>query len=196
MVFLCGSDSGNFQVPGGLVITANSETELQQSIANFIATTGPKTTIIQSNCTEDALFSLFKKQFKIIHAGGGIVENRAGEYLFIFRRGKWDLPKGKLDKGESFQDAAVREVMEETGLRNVEITGNFGKTWHIFPLKNRMALKLTRWYTMFTSEGTELIPQLEEDILEVKWFDKEGVMVILGNTHASILDLLREKFVF
>jgi 8-oxo-dGTP pyrophosphatase MutT (NUDIX family) len=190
VVFLKGNDSDNFSIDGEVVFNVQTETELQQSLAKFIATTGPKTTIIESNCTSDALFKMFKKQFKVIHASGGLVQNNLGEYLFIFRRGKWDLPKGKLDRGETFQEAAVREVMEETGIKNVEITGIFGKTWHIFPLKNRMALKLTRWYHMFSTSTEELIPQTEEDIVEVKWLDANAARKIIDQTHSSVGDLL------
>ncbi len=175
-------------------IVVNSEIELQLSIATFIAMTGPRTTILRSNCATDSLFQLFKKQFKIINAAGGMVLNDSSQYLFIFRRGKWDLPKGKLDSGESFNEAAVREVMEETGLPSVEITSELGKTWHIFQLKNRMALKRTKWYIMHTSAGESLSPQTEEDITEVKWFYRNEIEGIIETTHASVASLLERYF--
>jgi 8-oxo-dGTP pyrophosphatase MutT (NUDIX family) len=190
VVYLLGSDCDQKMVIIGNEITVNSEIEIKQSLAAFIAMTGPKTTILRSNCSTETLFKLFKKQFKIIDAAGGLVLNENKQYLFIFRRGKWDLPKGKLDPGESFKNAGIREVMEETGLPQVEITSNLGKTWHIFQLKNRMALKQTNWYLMYTTKGDILKPQIEEDILEVKWFEEADLENMITLTHASIGNLL------
>ena len=107
--------------------------------------------------------------FKVIKAGGGLVTNPQNEALFIFRRGFWDLPKGKLDPGEDFKTAAVREVKEECGLINLTREKKLITTYHVFKNKSKQRmLKKTNWYHM-TSEDVRLVAQTEEDIEEARW---------------------------
>src|SRR4051812_21020427 len=105
---------------------------------------------------------------KII-AGGGIIKNEEGKILFIYRRGKWDLPKGKLDEGETIEECAVREVEEETGLRNIELGELIGVTNHHYTQDNENIDKETYWYAMKVNGDQKLVPQLTEDILELRW---------------------------
>lgn len=107
----------------------------------------------------------FFSQFKIVEAAGGLVLNPKGKGLFIFRRGHWDLPKGKMEEGESKKETALREVMEETGLANVSLISKLTTTYHIYRLSksNRRVLKPTYWYLMNTSDK-DISPQVEEDI--------------------------------
>lgn len=130
------------------------------------------------------------KRFNIVQAAGGIVLNEQDEILFMFRRGKWDLPKGKLDPGESLEECAVREVQEETGLREVFLRNFFLTTFHTYEENQTHILKESYWYTMQAAGKQELIPQLEEDIHEVKWVKKEHLPVVLGNTYRSISDVI------
>ncbi len=107
--------------------------------------------------------------FKVVEAAGGVVEDEKGKLLFIFRRGHWDLPKGKIDLGETKKDAAVREVMEETGIKDIVLEGQLLTTRHSYKLKSgKRALKKTYWYRM-KAPHQKLIPQTEEDITAVKW---------------------------
>ncbi|HCR75753.1 NUDIX hydrolase [Chryseobacterium sp. C3] len=118
----------------------------------------------------DEIWAEFQKLFRIIEAAGGIVNNPEGEILFIKRLGKWDLPKGKMEKGESREESAVREIEEETGLSNVELVRFINTTYHIYIERNGdKVLKCTHWFEMnFDGEDTSK-PQIEEGITEVAW---------------------------
>ncbi|WP_343664557.1 NUDIX hydrolase [Chryseobacterium mucoviscidosis] len=118
----------------------------------------------------DEIWAEFQKLFRIIEAAGGIVNNPEDEILFIKRLGKWDLPKGKMEKGESREESAVREIEEETGLSNVELVRFINTTYHIYIERNGdKVLKCTHWFEMnFDGEDTSK-PQIEEGITEVAW---------------------------
>ncbi|WP_449401298.1 NUDIX hydrolase [Chryseobacterium wanjuense] len=116
------------------------------------------------------IWAEFQKLFRIIEAAGGVVNNPDGEILFIKRLGKWDLPKGKMEKGESREESAVREIEEETGLKEVELVRFINTTYHIYVERNGdKVLKCTHWFEMnFNGEDTSK-PQIEEGITEVAW---------------------------
>jgi len=133
----------------------------------------------------------FKEKVTFIQAAGGLVLNNE-HILLIFRRGKWDLPKGKLDEDENLPDAAVREVEEETGINNLKITKQITVTYHTYYQDNDFVLKETHWYLMETSEADNLQPQTEEDITECIWADANDLNTYLLNTHPSIADVLEE----
>ena len=118
------------------------------------------------------LIKRFKKKIKVVKAGGGVVRNANDETLFIYRRNKWDLPKGKKDKGECIEDTAIREVEEETGVRNLMISNFLMKTFHIFKKQNKYFLKETSWFNMTTKYDGELSPQINEGISKVVWKNK------------------------
>mgnify|MGYP003446729757 FL=1 len=141
----------------------------------------------------DALKKAFYKKFTIIQAGGGLVLNEKNEILLIFRKGKWDLPKGKLDKGEIISACAIREVEEETGLKNVKLIEPLIITYHTYHEGSRFILKESHWYTMKVSGDQILTPQTEEDILEVKWITKEEAEQYFPDCYPSVVDVL-EKF--
>jgi 8-oxo-dGTP pyrophosphatase MutT (NUDIX family) len=130
------------------------------------------------------------KKFKQIRAGGGLVLNEKEEVLLIFRRGKWDLPKGKLDKGETIEDCAVREVMEETGLECVTITKPLVTTWHIYQEGASLCLKQTDWFSMGVKGMPTLTPQLEEDITDLKWVPQNDLSSYQENTFPSVKEVL------
>jgi ADP-ribose pyrophosphatase YjhB (NUDIX family) len=133
----------------------------------------------------------FNSFFKSIKAAGGIVRNQKEDYLFIKRLGFWDLPKGKLHKKESAQDGALREVTEETGLTNLIITKQLQSTFHIYTdRKGHEILKETYWFEMNCNEDQKLVPQLEEDITEVKWFTQKELNIPIEKTYASLRQLL------
>ncbi|MDQ0782583.1 NUDIX hydrolase [Chryseobacterium sp. W4I1] len=118
----------------------------------------------------DEIWKEFQTLFRIIEAAGGLVSNSQGELLFIKRLGKWDLPKGKMEKGESREESAVREIEEETGLKDVELVDFINTTYHIYIERNgEKILKCTHWFEMnFNGEDTSK-PQIEEGITEVAW---------------------------
>lgn len=141
-------------------------------------------------------FWRFFEGYKYIEAAGGLVE-RDGEYLFIKRNGFWDIPKGKLDKGETPEQAAVREIEEECGLIAPILKAHLTETWHTYAHKGHSVLKKTYWYWL--TEGDEkvpLVPQAEEGITEVNYFAPTNFGIILANTFASIrevVDALEKK---
>lgn len=137
--------------------------------------------------------SIFKKvisSLKIIKAAGGLVKNGNGEYLFIFRLGKWDLPKGKVDEGEKMREAAVREVEEECGIQVDYLGKKLATTYHIYSLRGKAVIKQTKWYDMGINDSPKLVPQTEEDITEAEWLRKKDLKDIKENTYPLIKDII------
>jgi ADP-ribose pyrophosphatase YjhB (NUDIX family) len=135
----------------------------------------------------------FNSMFSRIEAAGGIVRNREGDYLFIKRLGVWDLPKGKLDNNESAQEAAIREVTEETGLKDLRISKQLFSTFRIYTDREGTGiLKQTYWFEMMNNTPQPLVPQLDEDITEVRWIRKNELEIPSNNTYASLQNLLKE----
>jgi 8-oxo-dGTP pyrophosphatase MutT (NUDIX family) len=139
----------------------------------------------------EALQKAFFKKFKLIQAGGGLVTNEADEVLLIFRRGLWDLPKGKLDKGETLEDCAVREVEEETGLEKVKLVAPLMVTYHTYHEGTKFILKESHWYSMTVAGKQNLVPQTEEDIHEIKWVAKNDLDQYMSNAFPSVADVLQ-----
>lgn len=138
----------------------------------------------------EGMLNDFRKLFKIIEAAGGVVYNPKGKALMIFRRGFWDLPKGKIDPGETPEQAAVREVQEETGLNEVELGDFLTKTYHTYRTpKGKRILKRTYWYKMKTKEN-DLTPQTEEDIEMAIWRDVAGSLVGQPKMYGNIKEIL------
>ena len=133
---------------------------------------------------------------KKIIAAGGLVLNEQKEILLIFRRGKWDLPKGKLDDNETITACAVREVEEETGLKNISLGNFITKTNHEYFDKwiNEEVIKETWWYEMFASNNEQLIPQTEEDIEQIIWSNTSTVQKCLLNTYPNIIEVIDTYF--
>ncbi len=142
----------------------------------------------------EKLKKTFFKHFKEIEAAGGIVQNEKKELLFILRLGKWDLPKGKVEKNEDIQATALREVEEETGLTNLKLVQKTGETYHTYNAYGKHFLKTTHWYFMTCSSKQKLIPQTEEDIAEIKWVKTKDIQEPLANTYPSIKDILNTFF--
>jgi ADP-ribose pyrophosphatase YjhB (NUDIX family) len=133
----------------------------------------------------------FFSRFTLVPAAGGVVKNENDEILLIFRRGKWDLPKGKLDKNESPEDGAVREVKEETGLKNIKLLSRLTITYHTYQEGTRYLLKESHWFLMKAKSGQMLLPQIEEEIDIVRWAKKDELPVYLMNSYASVADVLQ-----
>ncbi|CAN5339829.1 NUDIX domain-containing protein [soil metagenome] len=122
---------------------------------------------------------------KVIFAAGGLVKNPEGKYLFIHRLDKWDLPKGKVEHGESMDTAALREVEEETGLQNITLGSLLIKTFHTYPHKGHQVIKETHWYAM-TAPEQPLTPQAEEDITQALWIKPAELDRVLADTYGNI----------
>lgn len=147
-------------------------------------------------CGEDPekLFETLKSKCELIDAAGGLVKNEKNEVLMIFRNGKWDLPKGKLEKNETPEIAAVREVEEECGIKKLSISKTLTPTYHTYILNGKIVLKKTFWYEMLCGDNGELVPQIEEGITEVKWMNRIEIDKALKNTFLSIKDVMQGNF--
>jgi len=139
----------------------------------------------------DELKKAFFKKFTFIQAAGGLVMNEKKEILIIFRRGKWDLPKGKLNKGENLEACAVREVEEETGLKKVKLVSTLTITYHTYHEGARFILKESHWYNMKAGGDQKLIPQTTEDIHEIKWVKTDELKQYMKNMFPSVTDVLQ-----
>ena len=147
--------------------------------------------IILHDANLEKLWADFQSIYKIIEAAGGAVFNSENQLLVIFRRDFWDLPKGKIDKGETPEHAAVREVQEETGLGVVFLENHIVNTYHTYPHKNKRILKKTYWYAMKTAE-TKLTPQYSEDIERAEWVKLAEFLANSPTIYGSILDVMQK----
>lgn len=150
-------------------------------------------TILVNFKSHKSLKKWIKNEFDFISAAGGLVLNKNKEVLFIFRNGKWDLPKGKIEKGEKKKTAAVREVEEECGISSPTIDKFITTTYHIYYYKEKIALKESFWYLMHYSGNETLIPQEEEGITEVKWLKTEEINEAMQNSFPSIRDVINAE---
>ena len=136
---------------------------------------------------EDKLWYYFLNMFKLIEAAGGLVRNlKTNHFLFIFRNKKWDLPKGRINKNEEVQKAAIREVEEETGVENLSITKPLNTTYHIFKRNRKYRLKKTFWYLMETDYNGELSPEIKEGIEKAIWIDKKLIVSLKSQMYQNI----------
>lgn len=139
--------------------------------------------------------SQFLSRFREREAAGGLVTNDAGEYLIIYSRGKWSLPKGGVEWREAPDDAAIREVREETGLAQVSITADMPDTWHTFLRGNQWQLKITHWYRMHAPGEQTLKPQTAEGIEAVRWISREEWIESPPDAYPLIMDLMEQEWV-
>ena len=136
------------------------------------------------------VFKKIKRSLTFIKAAGGLVRNEENKYLFIFRNGKWDLPKGKIDPGEKTKKAAVREVQEECGIKVDHLDEKLCKTYHVYEMGRRTVLKKTTWYRMRANDQPHLIPQREEGITEARWLSPGDFSMVKQNTYPMIRDVI------
>ena len=132
----------------------------------------------------------FCAQYIFIKAAGGLVYNLDNQLLMIFRNGKWDLPKGKLELGENLRQCAIREVKEECGVNNLTITRKITDTYHTYEVKGKSILKCTSWYMMNSDFNGNLVAQIKEGIKKVEWVNQEDIAVKLEDSYGNIKELL------
>lgn len=176
---------------GNLIAPYNGKTKLLLSYIDMLEKTDRFDQIIIHYHDLKHLKKDFESLFKVIKASGGLVRNELGESLFIFRRGFWDLPKGKIDLGEKKKAAALREVEEETGVKSLELGKKFCTTRHVYKLSNgRRALKKAFWYAM-KAPNQKLVPQKEEDITEAKWLKFNQIYTSKRPIFKNIEDVMK-----
>ncbi len=170
-----------------------------------------KNILIESACIEKIISTLKKDKYKAVHligsdldsmlktflkllpnvvAAGGKVLNSSGRILFIFRNGKWDLPKGKTESNETIDQTALREVEEETGIKGLYITKPLEITYHILKRNNKYQIKKTYWFEMYSDYKADLSPQLSEGITKVKWIGPKKLKKVKKNIYANIEGLI------
>nr|WP_298992328.1 NUDIX domain-containing protein [uncultured Polaribacter sp.] len=130
-------------------------------------------------------WNYFLTQIKVVPAAGGLVKNNKNDILFIYRNNIWDLPKGRIEKNESIETAAIREVEEECSIFNLTIEKQLITTYHIY-FQNKNKLKLTYWFLMNSNYNKPLIPQIEEGITKVEFIKEESIDTILKESYANI----------
>jgi 8-oxo-dGTP pyrophosphatase MutT (NUDIX family) len=135
---------------------------------------------------ETLLLKTLKSKIPVVKAGGGLVKNAKGEILFIFRNGKWDLPKGGTEKNETMEQTAMREVEEETGVNGLSIVEKLQKTYHVFKRNGRYKLKITTWYEMNSTFEGIAEGQEEEGIEKVVWVNPKEIPELLENSYENI----------
>jgi len=184
-LILTSSEPVNLE--GKLIANNNKET-IQKAIESQNNAINPLPLILVHSDIEKSINAI-KSQFKVIQAAGGLAYTPDQEVLLIFRRGKWDLPKGKLDEGESIETCAIREVEEETGLQNVLLGDLIQKTYHTYKEQGEDVLKETFWYYM-EAQKQDLKPQTDEDIEECRWVAKQELVHYFSNIQPSVKDVL------
>ncbi len=177
------SHSAAIQTEGRII----AESELTRAkVIKFFETCN---TLIVPCSDVEAAFARFAAQFKRVEAAGGVVVNPASGCLMIFRRGRWDLPKGHIDPGEDAATAAVREVEEETGVKGAKIVAPLCNTLHAYGVYGVWELKKTYWFEMECSHSAT-VPQSEEGIEAAEWCDCKRVQQNMANTYPTIVDVI------
>ncbi|NOU48551.1 MAG: NUDIX domain-containing protein [Bacteroidales bacterium] len=140
--------------------------------------------------------NLIKQKYIEVKAAGGLVINAENEALFIYRSGFWDLPKGHVEQDESFEETALREVEEETGLTSMKLVKELTVTKHFYYNKGRWEVKMTKWFLMITNESNELSPQLSEGIEKAEWISASQLDQVLLNSFRSVRESIGFSEVF
>jgi ADP-ribose pyrophosphatase YjhB (NUDIX family) len=139
------------------------------------------------------LKSAFKSEFTEIEAGGGLVYNEEGEYLFIYRRGSWDLPKGKIEKNETKKNATAREIIEETGIKSLEVQEKLMVTRHTYRSNvGKRLIKKSHWYLVYAPKQ-KLVPQTTEDIEKAQWMTLPVFFGSKRKVYPNILDVVHTQ---
>lgn len=168
-------------------ISIDEKSSIAPLIINFI--NDDQDLILCSEKPEEVL-EWIKDEFEYHEAAGGIVKNEDDELLFIQRLGFWDLPKGHIEKGESPEDAAYREIREECGISSHILKEFIACTFHIYKMNGRMHIKKTHWFLFDMNDNSEtFVPQVEEDIELVSWLGEDEIQLALLDSYQSIVEL-------
>jgi len=165
----------------------NSESYNVDKVFNSFVNQNNKSILYTFSSQEFSTFLPYiKSQCHVLQAAGGLVLNEAREVLLIHRLGMWDLPKGKIEKGERVEEAAIREICEETGLNHVTLHNALCTTWHIYPHKNKLVLKETFWFLASTNSHIALQPQAEEHIELAVWKNQVAAERLLKASYLNL----------
>lgn len=190
-IIICSPDDQALADPNSVEFHSGDRMDIGTLVGMFEASGSLSRIYIPTDNTELAYRRLCA-EFKEVNAAGGLVSNRRGDFLLINRNGLWDLPKGHQEAGEDISVTAVREVMEETGVDQLEIGPLICITDHCYLRGGIWHLKHTWWYGMLYTNPVDLTPQREEDIAKATWVAKSSLPPFLKSTYPSILEVFRE----
>ena len=190
-IIICKPEDQSLSDPNCVEFHPGEKMDLHTLVAMFKAS-GELSRIFIPTPDTEGMYRRICAEFKEVDAAGGLVSNRRGDFLLIRRNGLWDLPKGHREKGEDTLTTAVREVMEETGVDNLEAGSLICVTDHCYLRDGIWHLKHTWWYNMLYTDPADLTPQREEDISKAAWVAKSSLPPFLKNTYPSILEVFRQ----
>jgi ADP-ribose pyrophosphatase YjhB (NUDIX family) len=190
-IIICAEDDQILADPNAIRFTIGNNGGLTEMIEMFEVSDTLLRIFIPTNNIEDT-YAKVCAEFLEVNAGGGLVENRRGDFLLINRNGLWDLPKGHQDPGEEISVTALREVQEETGIEELSLQELICITDHCYKRNGIWHLKHTWWYRMLDDKPIDLTPQREEDISKAAWVAKSSLPPFLQNTYPSIVEVFRE----
>ncbi|HEX3008702.1 MAG TPA: NUDIX domain-containing protein [Bacteroidales bacterium] len=190
VVILTGKVTKSFEKNDGLFYKFSNSHELRELLYAFEEFSHVPSLYILNKDT-DAVMDEIKSFYTIVEAAGGLVKRPDDKFLGIYRNGVWDLPKGKVEKGEFYKQTALREVQEECGLKNIAVGKHMLDTFHTYKLKGDRILKRTIWYEMHLKLEETPVLQSEEGITDYKWFDSGNIGEALKNTYESLRDVYK-----
>ena len=190
-MIICPPDGLVMSDPNAIMLNIRRDTDIHMITEMFENSPSLHRIYIPSDDAEDT-YRRICAEFKEVNAGGGLVSNRRSDFLLISRNGMWDLPKGHQDEGEDIRTTALREVMEETGIDNIELKDLICITDHCYLRNGIWHLKHTWWYDMLYTDPTDLTPQREEDISKAAWVAASSLPAYIINTYPSIAEVFKE----
>ncbi len=190
VIEICSIKDRSTLDPNAIIFYPKNYSDLSEVIGIFEKNNNIQKICITSDDPENT-YKQFCSNFEQINAGGGLVSNKRGDYLFIFRNNFWDLPKGKQEPGEDIRSSALREVEEECGIEDVDIRELLCITDHTYRLGEKFILKHTYWYNMNYSVDIDPTPQTEEDISKAVWICKSSISKYIQQIYPSIIDVLK-----
>jgi ADP-ribose pyrophosphatase YjhB (NUDIX family) len=183
-------ESGN---KNAVFLTGNENVSELKKLVTAIESDPGKKQLVLLSADPEKTWKTFQSIYIIMEAAGGLVFDKSGRLLMIFRNERWDLPKGKIENNETTEVAALREVSEETGIGMLHIEGECETTFHTYSFKDDKILKRTYWFRMSSADEGKLIPQLEEGITAVKWFTPAEVKKNTEHSYSSIVNILKKE---
>ena len=189
-IYLLDSQSDYEKKAGEKILIFRDISDLKSGIMKWLKSENERNLHIWHQQT-DRLMDYFSSCFCVINASGGLVKNKNGEDLIIFRRGVWDLPKGKAEPGESPEQTALREVKEECNLKDLKIKRFLIDTYHIYFIDDTPVLKKTRWYELKYEGKRSPRPQEKEEITKTIWLPYSKLSSISGNTFQNVIEVIK-----
>ena len=188
--FILAPKTNRYETGQGSLLIAYSELQNLKQAIDLMSLSAISNLTVTGDV--EAMWKEFLQLFTLIDAAGGVVKNAEERLLFIFRLGKWDLPKGKIDNGETLEQAALREVEEECGIGKLKIVGKLLTTYHTYTLKGKNIVKASHWYRMTTDDNIPLIPQTEENITDARWVSAAEIPILLKDAYPSIAEVINK----